>query len=132
MPAGPAGRVTGVNSAGFVIAKDSPNPEAAWEFVKFATGEAGQPLAAQTGLAIPIRESVAASPAYLEQAAKINHQMFVDALAYARVKPVFRGYEEWSGAVGDNLQMIWDGQSDVADAVAEAVAAGDEALARNQ
>lgn len=50
---------------------------------------------------MPIRESVAASDAYLKQATPINQQLFVDALAYARPKPVFRGYEDWAGAVGD-------------------------------
>ena len=132
MPIGPAGRVTGVNSAGFVIAKDSKNPDAAWAFVKFATGEVGQSELAKIGLAVPIRASVATSDAYLKQAVPINHQMFVDALSYARVKPVFKGYEEWSAAVGDALATIWSGDAEIADALAEAVDAGDAALAKNQ
>jgi multiple sugar transport system substrate-binding protein len=132
MPAGPAGRATGVNSAGFVIARDSKNPDAAWEFVKFAFGEAGQAKLAEIGLAVPIREAVAASPAYLDQATPINHQMFVDALDYAHVKPVFRGYEEWSAGVGDALHMIWEDQVSLEDGLAEAVAAGDDAMARNR
>jgi multiple sugar transport system substrate-binding protein len=133
MPIGPAGRATGVNSAGFVIAKDSKNPDAAWEFVKYATSEAGQSELAKIGLAIPIRESVAKGPAYLNQAGpKINHQMFVDALSYAHVKPVFKGYEEWSAAVGDALHSAWSGQATLADAIDEAVAGGDAALAKNR
>jgi multiple sugar transport system substrate-binding protein len=129
LPSGPAGRVTGVNSAGFVISADTKNPEAAWDFVRFATGEIGQSALAELGFAVPIRESVATSDIYLKQAAPINHQMFVDALAYARPKPVFRGYEDWSSAVGDALTTIWEGDATVADAVAEAVAGGDEAFA---
>lgn len=132
MPLGPAGRATSVNSAGFVIAKDSPHPDAAWEFVKYAFSDAGQTELARVGLAIPVRESVATSPAYLEQATPIDHSLYVAALDYAHLKPVFRGYEEWSGAVGDTLLTIWSGDYAVADALAEAVAAGDEALARNQ
>jgi multiple sugar transport system substrate-binding protein len=133
MPIGPAGRKTGVNSAGFVIAKDTKNPDAAWAFLKFATGEVGQSELAKTGLAIPIRESVAKSPAYLQQAGPaINHQMFVDALVYANMKPVFKGYEEWSAAVGDALHGAWSGQNDLAAALEDAVAGGDEALAKNK
>ncbi len=132
MPSGPAGRATGVNSAGFVIAKDSKNPDAAWEFVKYAFSDAGQTELAKMGLAIPVRESVATSPAYLDQATKINHALFVEALDYARMKPVFKGYEEWSGAVGDALITIWGGEASVEDALAEAVAGGDDALARNK
>ncbi len=132
LPIGPAGRATGVNSAGFVIAKDSKNPDAAWEFVKYAFGDAGQSELAKIGLAIPIRESVAASPAYLEQPTPINHQLFVDALAYAHLKPVFRGYEEWSAAMGDALNLAWTEQLPLEEALAEAVAGGDDALARNK
>ena len=35
MPKGPAGQATSVNSAGFVVAKDSKNPQAAFAFIKF-------------------------------------------------------------------------------------------------
>jgi multiple sugar transport system substrate-binding protein len=132
LPKGPAGRATGVNSAGFVIAKDSPNPDAAWEFVKFAFGDAGQAELAKIGLAIPVRESVAASPAYLDQATKIDHSVYVKALEYAHQKPVFKGYEEWSSAVGDALHMVWGEEIALEDGLAEAVAGGDEALARNK
>jgi multiple sugar transport system substrate-binding protein len=116
MPIGPAGRATGVNSAGFVISKESKNPDAAWEFVKYATGE-----------------SVATGPAYLEQSgANINQKMFVDALSYAHVKPVFKGYEEWSAAVGDALHTVWSGEAKLEDALNEAVAGGDAAMAKNK
>lgn len=132
MPMGPAGRATSVNSAGFVISKDSKNPDAAWAFVKYAFSDAGQSELAKIGLAIPVRKSVAESDAYLGQAVKIDHSVYVKALDYARMKPVFKGYEEWSGGVGDALHMIWTEELSVADALAEAVAAGDEALARNR
>lgn len=132
VPAGPAGRKTMVNSAGFVISANSRNPDAAWEFVQFATSEAGQAELARIGLAIPIRESVATSDAYLGQEADIDHQVFVDALDYANVKPSFRGYEEWSGAVGDALSMAWAEGVPLEDALAEAVQYGDDALAANR
>ena len=132
LPKGPAGRATSVNSAGFVIAKDSKHPDEAWEFVQFAIGEKGQSELAKVGLAIPVRKSVAESPAYLDQATKIDHALFVKALDYAHMKPVFKGYDEWSSAVGDALTMIWTGEMSVEDGLAEAVANGDDALARNK
>lgn len=132
LPIGPAGRATGVNSAGFVIAKDSPNPDAAWEFVKYAFSDAGQSELAKIGLAIPVRQSVAESPAYLEQPTKIDHSLYVKALDYAHLKPVFKGYEEWSAAVGDALHTVWSGEATLEDGLAEAVAGGDDALARNK
>jgi len=120
--------VTTVNSAGFVVAKASQHPDAAVAFVKFATGVQGQTLAAQTGLAVPIREAVAGSPAYLEQPSPIDHALFIDALAYARPLPVFRGYEEWGTALGDGLNLVWTGQETLEDALPDITAAGDAAL----
>lgn len=132
IPQGPKGRVTTVNSAGFVISKDTTAPDAAFAFVKFATSVEGQTLAAKIGLAVPIREAVATSAAYLEQtSAPIDHALFVAALAYAQPLPVFRGYEEWSAALGDNLTLIWTDQLPQEDAIAEAVAAGDDVLSKS-
>jgi multiple sugar transport system substrate-binding protein len=133
MPSGPEGRVTSINSAGFVVAKDSKNPDAAWEFVKYATGQSGQTRLAELGFAIPVLQSVAESPIYLEQkSAPIDHKVFLDALEYARVKPTFRGYEEWSTVVGDGLYNVWIGDAAISDALAEIVPAADEILAKNQ
>jgi multiple sugar transport system substrate-binding protein len=129
IPKGPQGRVTTTNSAGFVVSKDTRSPDAAVAFVKFATGVEGQTLAATIGLAVPIREAVARSDAYLGQkSAPINHALFIEALDYAKPLPVFRGYEEWGTALGDSLAMVWTGQMTLQDAIAEAVAGGDAAL----
>ena len=131
LPKGPAGRATSVNSAGLVIAKDTKSPDAAWAFVNYAFSDAGQAELAKIGLAIPVRKSVAESADYLDQATRIDHSVYVKALDCAPLKPVFKGYAEWSGAVGDALHMIWTGEMSVADGLAEAVAGGDDALARN-
>ncbi|MEZ4666416.1 MAG: sugar ABC transporter substrate-binding protein [Anaerolineae bacterium] len=132
-PAGPAGRATSVNSAGFVVAKASQNADAAWQFIKFAIGDDGQKRLTELGFAIPVLQSVAESPVYLEQtSAPINHKVFLDALAYARPKPTFRGYEEWAGIVGDGLYNVWIGDTDIDSALDELVPAADDVLANNQ
>ncbi|MEZ4560565.1 MAG: hypothetical protein R2854_29715 [Caldilineaceae bacterium] len=49
------------------------------------------------GLGVPSLEAVANSDAYLKQeTAPINHQLFLDTMSYANVKPCFRGYDEWA------------------------------------
>jgi multiple sugar transport system substrate-binding protein len=132
-PAGAAGRATSVNSAGFVIAKDSPNADAAFEFIKYAIGPSGQTRLTELGFSLPVLQSVAESPIYLEQeGAAINHKVFLDALAYAHVKPSFKGYEEWATVVGDGLLTVWNGERSLDDALAEIVPAADEVLGRNQ
>jgi multiple sugar transport system substrate-binding protein len=132
-PAGSAGRATSVNSAGFVIAKDSKNTDAAWEFVKYATGPSGQTRLTELGFAIPVLKAVAESPVYLEQAsADINHQVYLDALEYAHPKPVFKGYEEWSAVVGDGLSQVWTGDLTIDEALEEIVPAANDVLMNNQ
>ena len=129
IPMGPTGRMTTVNSAGFVISATTSHPDEAFAFLQFATGTEGQTLAASIGLAVPIRESVATSPAYLDQtSAAIDHGLFVAALDYAQLLPVFRGYEEWGAALGDTLNMVWTDQMTLTDGLVEVVAAGDAAL----
>lgn len=133
MPAGPARRSTTVNSAGFVAAKDGKNPDASWEFIKFALGPSGQTRLTELGFAIPVAKAVAESPVYLKQkSADINHQVFLDATEYAHTKPAFRGYDEWAGVVGDTLGLVWIGDMNIDDALDEIVPAADAILAENQ
>lgn len=132
MPTGSAGRATSVNSAGFVLSKDSKNPDAAFEFVKFAISPAGQKRLAQLGFAIPILKSVATSDDYLKQPGDLDQQVFLSALDYSHTKPVFRGYEEWSSAVGDGLAPVWDGEADLDPTLDEVVKAADDILAQNK
>jgi multiple sugar transport system substrate-binding protein len=131
-PAGPAGRATSVNSAGFVIASASQHPDQAWELVKYALSSAGQSRLTELGFAIPVLQSIAESPVFLEQnTAPIRQQVFLDALAYAHSKPVFRGYDEWASAVGDGLLPVWTGEMSLDDAMAEVIPAADDVLAAN-
>jgi multiple sugar transport system substrate-binding protein len=132
MPVGPAGRATSVNSAGFVISKESQHPDEAWEFVKFAMSQAGQERLAALGFAVPVLKSVAESPAYLEQPGDLDQKLFLDALQYAHMKPVFRGYEEWSASVGDGLSPVWDGDAELLPTLEEVVVAADGVLAKNK
>lgn len=132
-PAGPAGRATSVNSAGFVIASGSKHPDQAWELVKYALSPSGQTRLAELGLAIPVLPSLAESPVFLQQkTAPIRQQVFLDALKYAHVKPVFKGYDEWSSTVGDGLRPVWTGETPLEDAMSEIIPAADDVLANNQ
>jgi multiple sugar transport system substrate-binding protein len=135
MPTGPAGQATSVNSAGFVVAQDSKHPDAAWEFVKYALSQTGQTRLTELGLAIPVLKSVAESPVFLEQDVNgraINQKIFLDSLAYAHLKPIFRGYTEWSGAIGDGMADIWAGEAELDATLDEAVADADAVLAEQQ
>jgi multiple sugar transport system substrate-binding protein len=132
MPAGPTGRATSVNSAGFVAAKDGKHPDAAWEFIKYALSEDAQKKLAELGFAIPVLKSVAESPAYLNPSAPIDQKVFLDALAYAHTKPSFKGYDEWSTVVGDGLVPAWTGEKTIDEVLDEIVPGADAVLAKNK
>ncbi len=132
MPTGPAGRATSVNSAGFVVSKDSKNPDAAFEFIKFALSITGQKRLAELGFAIPVLKSVAESDSYLKQPGDLDQKVFLDSLAFAHMKPVFKGYEEWAGVVGDGLTPIWDGEAELNATLDEVIASADEVLTKNK
>ena len=132
MPKGPAGPATSVNSAGFVIAKDSKNPDAAFEFVKYVLSPAGQTRLAELGFAIPVLKSIAESPVFLEQKGDINQKVFLDSLAFSHMKPVFKGYDEWASVVGDGMGAVWRGEAELDPTLDETVQAADAVLAKNQ
>lgn len=133
MPSGPAGRATSVNSAGFVIAKDSKHADASWEFVKYALGQAGQTRLTELGFAVPILKSVAESPVFLDQKSpQINQQVFLDSLAFAKAKPSFKGYEEWAAVIGDGLVPVWSGEKPLDETLKTIVPEADSILAQSK
>ncbi len=133
MPKGPAGPATSVNSAGFVVAKASKNADAAFAFVKFAISKTGQTRLAELGFACPVLKSVAESPVFLEQkGSSLNQKVFLDSLAFARMKPVFKGYDEWAAAVGDGMGAVWRGEAELNPTLDDVVKQADAVLAKNK
>jgi multiple sugar transport system substrate-binding protein len=132
MPSGPAGQATSVNSAGFVVGKDSKNPDAAFAFIKFVLSTAGQTRLAEMGFACPVLRSVAESDAFLKQSTSINQQIFIDSLAFAHMKPVFKGYDEWSSTIGDGLTPMWNGEAELNPTLDQIVTQADTVLANNK
>jgi multiple sugar transport system substrate-binding protein len=132
MPKGPAGQATSVNSAGFVVGKASKSPDAAFEFLKYVVSEPAQTRLAQLGFACPVLKSVAQSDAFLKQDTTINQQIFLDSLAFAHLKPVFKGYDEWSSTIGDGMAPIWTGEAELQPTLDTVIPAADEVLAKNK
>jgi len=135
MPTGAAAQVTSVNSAGFVAAKDSKHPDAAWEFIKYALSEKGQTRLTEMGLAIPMQKSVAESPAFLNQkpgGRTINQQLFLDSVVFSHMKPIFKGYSLWADAVGNTVAPIWSGEAELNATLDKAVQAADAVLAEQK
>ena len=132
MPTGPSGKSTSVNSAGFVVAKETKNPDASFEFLKYVLSEPAQKKLAELGFACPVLKSVAESDSFLKQKTPIDQKVFLDSLEFAHMKPVFKGYDEWSSAIGDGMASIWAGEAELDPTLDEAVKSADEVLANNQ
>lgn len=78
-----------LHSDAYCVATGSTEPDVAFAFVKYATGERGQTIAALGGRTVPSLESVATSGAFLNPAEPPkNSQVFLDAIDAMRATPV--------------------------------------------
>ena len=93
LPKGPAGRFTSANPTGAVVYKGTKAPDAAWELVKYLASAAAQERIMQLKASVPVNKEVLAGPyATSFEGAKV----LADSLAYAKLKPSFRGYTEFA------------------------------------
>jgi multiple sugar transport system substrate-binding protein len=100
LPRGPAGQATSVNPSGVVAYQGTKSPDAAWEFIKCYTGPVLQAKIADLKASMPVNKQV------LEGAYATSFdggRTFVDALAYAHLKPSFRGFNEFNTTLQDEL-----------------------------
>lgn len=100
LPKGPAGLATSINPTGAVVFKGSKNPEAAWAFVKYLASPAAQTKLMELKASLPANKEVLAGPfADSFEGAKV----LADSLAYAHLKPSFKGYEEFATMLQEEL-----------------------------
>ena len=100
LPKGPAGQATSVNPSGVVAFKGSKSPDAAWEFIKCYTGPELQAMVASLKASMPANKQVLTD----QYATSFDGgKTFADALAYAHLKPSFKGYNEFNTTLQDEL-----------------------------
>ena len=100
LPKGPAGQATSVNPSGVVVYKGTKSPDAAWEFVKCYTGPVMQAMVASLKASMPANKQVLTD----QYATSFDGgRTFADALTYAHLKPSFKGYNEFSGTLQEEL-----------------------------
>jgi multiple sugar transport system substrate-binding protein len=100
LPSGPAGRFTSVNPTGAVVYKGSKNPDAAWAFVKHLASPAAQEQLMQLKASLPVNKEVLAGP---YASSFDGAQVFADSLEYAKLKPSFKGYDEFATTLQNEL-----------------------------
>ncbi|HET9519791.1 MAG TPA: sugar ABC transporter substrate-binding protein [Candidatus Limnocylindrales bacterium] len=100
LPKGPAGQATSINPTGAVVYKGSKNPDAAWEFVKYLASPAAQTKLMELKASLPANKEVLAGP---YAASFDGAQVLADAISYARIKPSFRGYSDFTTVLQTEL-----------------------------
>jgi multiple sugar transport system substrate-binding protein len=100
LPKGPAGQATSINPTGSVVYKGSKNPDAAWEFVKYLASPAAQTKLMELKASLPANKEVLAGP---YAASFDGAKVLADAIAYAHIKPSFRGYNDFTTVLQTEL-----------------------------
>ncbi len=97
VPAGPVGRATTLDGAGYSLVAQARNPQLGWELIKALSSEQGNASLTRAflpGQVLPSRRSVALGKDFLLAPPPPSDRMpFVRALAYARTP--FVGKEKW-------------------------------------
>ncbi|GGJ51628.1 ABC transporter substrate-binding protein [Virgibacillus salexigens] len=106
-------RANVIHGLGNVIAKNSANKAAAWEFVKFLSSEKAATMQAESGI-IPAYEGT--QDAWLKSTPNFNLQAFLDMAEVAEPYPVSKDTDKWSSIIQDNLAKAWSGQMTVEEA----------------
>ncbi|HKJ26452.1 MAG TPA: ABC transporter substrate-binding protein [Anaerolineales bacterium] len=129
----PADGTTASNVGGehIFIFKDSPNQEAAWEFVKYITNATTQiTWDMKTGF-LPVRASVAENQEYLDWINDTEPRMlpFVDGMPFAHTRPATPKYTEVSEAFSREIQQALLGEISPEEALINAESAVNAILA---
>jgi multiple sugar transport system substrate-binding protein len=111
-----------LHSDGYCLAASSKEKEAAWKFIEFANGAAGQELVAATGRTVPSLRTVAESPVFLEpSAAPARSRVFVAALDTMRAVPVMANWPPIEDTASQDIEQAFYGRVSVAEAAAAAI-----------
>ncbi|MBX9243865.1 ABC transporter substrate-binding protein [Actinotalea ferrariae] len=130
--AGPDGdKAAGMGGFGLVIPEGAPNPEGAWEFIKWWTTqpENGVSFAEISGW-IPANVEAANDPYFTDDP---RYAAFIAAMDYATVRSRVAGASDVEGkALIPALQKFMAGDATAEEALAEAQRLGDQILADNR
>ena len=93
LPKGPAGQATSINPTGAVVYANTKSPEAAWAFVKYLSSPPAQTKLMELKASLPANKEVLAGPF---GSSFDGAKVLADAIAYAHIKPSFKGYNDFS------------------------------------
>ena len=120
VPEGPAGRQTRYAGSGFSIWKDTPQPEVAWELMKYLLGPESMAKMAVLGSDLAPQRSVAWS-AFLREGTPWDEEVFVRAMDYeVRLFPQELWWEDLYRRMLDELDAALTGRETVEESLRQA------------
>jgi multiple sugar transport system substrate-binding protein len=130
-PIGPGGTTskTDLGGTGMSIVAQTKHLDEAWKFLSFECGPEGQKVIAKSGLFAPTLKSVATSTDFLGAHSAIkNAEVFNTAMENAVSFPIGPAWDAMADRLGRNLDALWNGQTNAADALAKAETEMQQAL----
>ena len=128
LPKGPAGQATSINPTGAVVYKGTKSPDAAWAFVKYLASPAAQTKLMELKASLPANKEVLAGPF---GSSFDGAKVLADAIAYAHIKPSFKGFNDWTTALQTELDenVFTEPKKTAKQALTDVLPALDEILA---
>ena len=114
MPAMAKNNYCTMGGLGYVMSSRCKNKDAAWEFIKYITGEESETVEAEKGIDIPAYLS--AQDAYVKNFKNINAQVFMDASKTGFAYPS-NGNFDWTSYIDDAMQTAFAETETVSDAL---------------
>ena len=112
----------------FSIPTGAENPEAAWEFIKCATGPVAQESWARDTYAVPSRSSAANDAVLMADA---NWQFIVESMDTSSSSEFVSAYPNYMEQFNQRAEQIYRGEVELEQALTEAQAAIDETVQSN-
>jgi multiple sugar transport system substrate-binding protein len=115
------------------IVRGTKHPEAAWEFLKFFGGAAGQRILGVEGLTLPAVRKVAESDEIIKTTPPDNQRAFLSEIDKARIRFNWNITEQrdWDDVLNPELNKVWSGQAKAKDVLPPLVSRLNEVLGRN-
>jgi multiple sugar transport system substrate-binding protein len=115
------------------MVRGTKQPGAAWEFLKFFGGAAGQRILGMEGLTLPAVRKVAESEEIMKTTPPDNQRAFLTEIDRARIHIGWNITEtrDWDEILNPELAKVWSGQSLAKDVLPPIVPRLNEVLARN-
>jgi multiple sugar transport system substrate-binding protein len=132
-----------LHSDAYCMSATTENPQAAWKFIEFANGPAGQQIAARVGRTVPSLEAVAESPVFLGPrggvatgtdfdrfAPPASARVYLDTIPQIRRVPSISTWPEVEEAFNTTLGRAFYGEVPLDDAIAIVIARSEQAFQR--